>query len=179
MTLDDEIANNAFLGYERHAVHRLRKSLPKTESTADLFGDVRLLALEAARKFDPSRGVKFETFLYRHLQIKGWEVVRNFWRARRAPPVVSSLTPDETPSSSSCPVFEAEVRGLFTRVSDPTRNILQMALENNTTELRSAFGLRTWRYKVGNLLGVPTDSVTAAVAELRREIPTHISGVGV
>lgn len=176
MGLEDLIAANRFLGYERQAVMRLRVRLPQSESTEDLFADVRVMALDAASKFDASKGARFETFLYRHLQMKGMEMVRNYWRERRAPPEVSTITPDQTPSQD-CPAAQAEFCELFTKVPDPTRNILRMCLATNTTELRSAFGLRTWRFKVGTLLGVPTDSVAAAVAELRREIPKHISSV--
>lgn len=176
MTLDDQVATGRFLNYEKHAFKRLRRSLPASETNEDLFADVRVMALEASHRFDVDRGGRFESFLYRHLQIKSMEKLRSFWRLRRRPQILSTKGPDEIPMER-CPSVQAEIAELLSQVSDPTRNIVRKALENNTTELRSALGMRTWRFKVGTMLEVSSSSVAAAVAELQREIPRHISSL--
>lgn len=173
--LEHQVAADRFLGYEKHAWHFLRKRLPVSEHNDDLFAEIRVMTLEATFKFEPIRG-RFETFLYRHLQLKCMEKLRDYWRERRNPDRLIDVSFEEIPMMR-CPSVQAEISGLLTKVSDPTRSIIRMAMASNTTELRRAFALRTWRFKVGNILGISGESVAAAVAELRREIPKHISSV--
>jgi len=178
MRIEDRIASDEFLRYERFASRRLKQRLPSNEPDAELDSIVRVMALDAASKFNADRGAAFSTFLFGHLQRKSVEFVRNYYRECRNPTSEVPLLPDEL-YATGCPAVAAEVSGLFSRVSEHTGSILKMAMDNNTSELRRAFSLRTWKHTTAGILGVSPADMQAAVCELKLEIPRHLSSVDV
>jgi len=85
-----EIAEGKYDDYIWRCVKRVLPRLPKyglslQDQQEDLFADLRLCALEAAKRFDAGKGVGFFTFLYRHLEICSLREVKFRWSSRRCP----------------------------------------------------------------------------------------------
>lgn len=55
---------NAFRSYSRAIASEILRKLPPSVEKDDIFGAAELGLVEAARAFDPSRGVLFKTFAY-------------------------------------------------------------------------------------------------------------------
>lgn len=178
MPLEQDLAQDLFIRYERFAARRLKAALPSTELEADIASLIRGFALEACSRFDPSKRTQFTTFLYGHLRKKSAEFIRNYYRECRNPCREVPLG-EEDAFARSNPEADAEIAGLLGSLSDPTSSILRIALEHNSADLRRAFNLRTWKYSTSNLLGVSPADLSLAVSELRTEIPRHLSSVNV
>ena len=171
LSLEEQVAAGKFLRYEHRAARRLWKLLPPEERHV-IDADVRLFTLEAARRYDPSRGARFETFLFSHLLNRTRAHVLKAWAKRRRP---EGGFVELTSHPNCCAAPIAEISELRDSVSDSTRSVLDLALEGNCPSLRDAFCSRYYQMRVGGLLGVSRKQVRDAVAELRIAIPKHIS----
>lgn len=176
MRIEDQVAAGQFSSYERHAAQRLKARLPSTVLDDEIMAFLRWESFVAAGKFDASRGARFTTFLFSHLSRVSTEYVRNYYRECRNPDREVPLRSEEILAAGS-PVASAEVSGLVANVSEPTGSILKLAMESNTSELRRAFGLRTWKHSTSEILGVSPSAMRDAVFELRAAIPNHLSSL--
>jgi len=170
MTIEERVAADRFIGYEQRASRRLYMMLPH-EERGGIESDVRLYALEAARLFDPTRGAKFTTFLFIHLNNRTRTQISKCWSKRRRPRGGFAELRDvgyrQPPTS--------EITELRRNVSKNTLELLDVALEGNSEALREAFCSRYYKHRVGELLGLPKQQIQMAVSELRRAIPKHIT----
>ncbi len=148
----DRIARGEFLGYELHALRRLRRFI-RWEADEDLHQEIRMWSVEAAGRFDSERG-RWETFLYRHLQIRSWQKIRREYVLRRRP-VKGIVLLRHDPVGSGSVISQLEFQELLSSLSDPTRRIALKALRNHSTGIRS----------------------TRAKSELRNRVRQFISGV--
>jgi hypothetical protein len=173
MKLEDRLARGEFLQCEKRAMRRLWTMLP-TEARGAIESDVRFYALEAARLYDPARGASFETFLFTHLNNRTRAQALKTWAKKRRP-AFGFVEFIDCRAQQAAP--SAEILELLSKVSDDTREVLDLALGHNTRALRDAFCSRYYKHRVGHLLGIPRRQVQIAVRELRREIPKHITTV--
>lgn len=114
----------------------------------DAFSEETQYALEAAQRFDPSRGNKFITVLYRHLQLRSQSRVQYSWAHMRTPNgkwcymdtdyqyyFRSDDIDEECQEKSSyavedeTPVSEAERREALSAVTQQSLNTIQKILE--------------------------------------------------
>lgn len=174
MKLEDRLASGEFTRCERRAIRRLWVMLPD-EERGDIESDVRFYAFEATRLYDPSRGATFETFLFTHLRNRTRAQALKVWAKKRRP-VGGFMEFIDSPAHPQSP--SVEILELRSSVSEPTREVLDLALGYNTRVLRNAFCSRYYKHRVSDLLGVPRRQIQTAVQELRREIPKHITNVG-
>ncbi len=165
--LAEQIANGEFQFYERAAVSRLRRGLPRTELEEDMQQEVRLHALVASHKFDPERGARFSTYLTTYLRSKVTDHLIAYHRPMRDPALVRPLEFD--PKGDTSPGFYVELRELKSRLSQDSLDLLDSALEANTFDLRRKLSQGRATAALGALSGSSRAQVTRALEEIRLE----------
>ena len=189
--LDRKVAEDSYLGYELNAARKLFPRLPVgSVDYDDLLAEIRIWTLEAVRRYDPERRAKFETVLYKHLNIRSLQFFNAIWWPRNWPKNRSichfssfeetRTAPDEKfdpTRGEDRKTARMEMREFIKYMSPKSRLIANMVMGIISDDLIAAFRMKDGYRTVGKLTGLRPDQVFQFVEEVRNVAPRFISSL--
>jgi RNA polymerase sigma factor FliA len=133
-TRDQELRNRLVLRYSplvKYVVGRIRSGLPQSVDTADLLSDGILGLMDAVEKFEPARGLQFQTYAVPRirgavldgLRARDWvprsvrTKIRDVQRAQASLEASLGRTPDDTEIAAELEISVPELQELDSKAS--------------------------------------------------------------
>lgn len=195
----EKLEQGEYDGYIWFAAKILFPKLPQPQTLmtiTDLRQDFRICALEAIDSYDPNRGAKFTTHLYKHLQIRSFQFMNYSWLVMNHPKGkgVQRFSWYDTNKDSGEAAFDPtgvedrkdlmmQLKELKEHLTPRNAQLLdyfidvvkfEEALEPPTTRVLDAFCGNFYKRKISELTGLDPDEVESFFMEVAQKARKYV-----